>query len=914
MPKPAKKITDADIIAINTLQKAKDYSYNGKNLEDNEKTIFDSDLLKVKDADGNIVKNTDGSDKIDEDKLRETVVLLVNLKIAQAELENEKNDAEKNLSKEGNDLLINFLDNRRNNKVSYQLVNTEENGEKRVDKIFHDYQTIQYRRINRKLTAEIKAADAALSSISNEVEKQLKEIEKADKELKKNQTQAEARAYRDKVQNIINALKADLKPGQVAYNILNRAVESQRRIAETVYRIKTTLTIPTLGSIIETAVAEPYSDKKYAHPTYLGEGLPWQMKKLFDQFDRKKLFALIDKKFSSDAGKIDKIKKAFDRMVKEVQVEDAISSGYELDIGEDCSMSVLYDKEIPGNPAHGNSDLILPRNFDEARGHVLNLSDVLYFMHALFPKGTANFSDLDILKPGADALPFADSGKTLDTEHGKSIPEFFWQVYNDPKAIQWTTMKVGSGTDLPFMAYKERVKRMIDTNVKATDRIGTLTDDQPFETFHNFRKTAEAIDYVTLKNSGLVVPYMIENTKEDLTDIDKLQAKKSHELNKLLAINAREATKAGELRGLKDKLQKLKTDKIEHLEAQLEHLGKKITDPADQNKPGGMKVITVQEALAIKSLYHFVKELSKDIPNKVLDPKYQQYDNNVDQEGKNLNEEAIRAFLEVVKEDLKKGEEFGNLSPEEKADLSAINNYIDQAPTLRAGDLENVFKVDVDISENSIARISEIVNYFDKLSESDKDIFFTELKTYVTDKGLTSFPGDTADRQDKINYYFVELGPEHVIGFRAAYEIKHDNSKKDTLITEMKGKKDNDVPLDVSTSGYGDGNDYTEAGVIKYYSEELGGVNHSYKKIKDKDILRFGDISHAQRKKGITSISDYTEAYLSTDGSYVKVTEESPYSHLLECVVQLVEHRPPDPIVVGSSPATSAKAFLPKDF
>jgi hypothetical protein len=38
--------------------------------------------------------------------------------------------------------------------------------------------------------------------------------------------------------------------------------------------------------------------------------------------------------------------------------------------------------------------------------------------------------------------------------------------------------------------------------------------------------------------------------------------------------------------------------------------------------------------------------------------------------------------------------------------------------------------------------------------------------------------------------------------------------------------------------------------------------NINWTEILSKDILRFGDLSHIQRKKGITSINDYTEAYL----------------------------------------------------
>jgi ribosomal protein L37AE/L43A len=38
--------------------------------------------------------------------------------------------------------------------------------------------------------------------------------------------------------------------------------------------------------------------------------------------------------------------------------------------------------------------------------------------------------------------------------------------------------------------------------------------------------------------------------------------------------------------------------------------------------------------------------------------------------------------------------------------------------------------------------------------------------------------------------------------------------------------------------------------------------NIIWTEIPNKDVLRFGDLSHIQRKKGVTSINDYTEAYL----------------------------------------------------
>jgi hypothetical protein len=73
-----------------------------------------------------------------------------------------------------------------------------------------------------------------------------------------------------------------------------------------------------------------------------------------------------------------------------------------------------------------------------------------------------------------------------------------------------------------------------------------------------------------------------------------------------------------------------------------------------------------------------------------------------EKEGKTLEEEAIKNFLENVKRDLKKGEQYGRLSPEENADLSAINTYLTKEIVLRAKDLENAFIIDVDISQENV--------------------------------------------------------------------------------------------------------------------------------------------------------------------------------------------------------------------
>jgi len=73
------------------------------------------------------------------------------------------------------------------------------------------------------------------------------------------------------------------------------------------------------------------------------------------------------------------------------------------------------------------------------------------------------------------------------------------------------------------------------------------------------------------------------------------------------------------------------------------------------------------------------------------------------------------------------------------------------------------------------------------------------------------------------------LNPEYVIKFSATYQIKNDSSVKEQTKQAMeKVKNDQNQGLDKKL--YGDGQEFTEAGIIKYYAEELGGVNHSFAK------------------------------------------------------------------------------------
>jgi len=100
---------------ITTIDEAKEYSnYYGGVLKPEEKTIFDSNFLK-------------SNGTLDKTILQDTAQLLNNCKKAEANLKTEQsNDI---LSNNGNQLLIALMEQRRNNSISYQLINTIKNGE-----------------------------------------------------------------------------------------------------------------------------------------------------------------------------------------------------------------------------------------------------------------------------------------------------------------------------------------------------------------------------------------------------------------------------------------------------------------------------------------------------------------------------------------------------------------------------------------------------------------------------------------------------------------------------------------------------------------------------------------------------------------------------------------------------------------
>jgi hypothetical protein len=112
---------------------------------------------------------------------------------------------------------------------------------------------------------------------------------------------------------------------------------------------------------------------------------------------------------------------------------------------------------------------------------------------------------------------------------------------------------------------------------------------------------------------------------------------------------------------------------------------------------------------------------------------------------------------------------------------------------------------------------------------ADKKALFTFLKTYLTGKNAPAFPKDSAEVQDKLNYLFT-LTPEYFIGAISAYEIKNAADTKKRIEDEMKLVQD-DSKQGLDMNIYGNGKEFTEEGMIQYYSEKRGGIYHSFAKV-----------------------------------------------------------------------------------
>jgi hypothetical protein len=70
-----------------------------------------------------------------------------------------------------------------------------------------------------------------------------------------------------------------------------------------------------------------------------------------------------------------------------------------------------------------------------------------------------------------------------------------------------------------------------------------------------------------------------------------------------------------------------------------------------------------------------------------------------------------------------------------------------------------------------------------------------------------------------------------VISIISEEELKADSNLKAGILQKMKDYKDSkDQLILLDRTIYGDGKEFTEAGIIKFYTEKLGGQDHALKK------------------------------------------------------------------------------------
>ncbi|CAI2182303.1 17198_t:CDS:2, partial [Funneliformis geosporum] len=832
--------------AIDTIEKAKEFKYNGnKALETNEKKVFESNLLKEKDSSGN--------ETLKVENLKKTLALLINFKEASDKLEvAEKRTA--GLVTEEVDLLDALMEARRNGLVEYKaIIGEEPNNEEKIDKLIRSYQLINLREDNRnlatqkiKLEKEIGTLTAKRKKLDGEVEKKKSEYTYQRKE--------ELKDYKRRVNDAITRLKNGLGTGQPGLLILNEAINTNQKSSNVLF--KTANTYPdSVPSIIETSVKSPYStNNKYTHPSYLTEDLSGQMMDLFKQFDKDKLFTLITKQF--DATEAKKIKGAYERVVnaKVEYVSDFIDQ-------EEFIPELLGSGEV----VTGRGNTLYYETLEEANEKNLFLSDIFYFMNAFFPQNSAglDFSNSDFLKEGNEkALPFTGTNNNLVTDHrivwrgrddnlvGRkykdtpNIGAYTIDPHYPPESLQLMKKVLDKdGVSLiparseEISVYENKlryvgIQKNNDENVLGVSFINWAKEvlingdasaniDVCNNSFDTFREEAREITYNDMKKDDHEMKIIAQSK---LDDFDKGAADLGKKVVERNGITAQINDKEQKLNNNKLLRDGLKNTKVENLKRQFKRLGKKITDETNPT------IITRQESAAIKNLYHLLKKLENkttlgtDTDGDNLDS----YVTKVEALEKEQEEEdSIRYHLEEVKKALNNAKKRISLSTEEDAELLAITSYLAKSLEITDSDIRLAFNLYKDIPNKlDNARLREVGSFVNNLE--DKTPFFTELRTYIEGKsGAPTPPPSTADEYEMLDYYYT-LSPEYLIGSRAVYEIKHDSTLKESQLNKMKAEKDGDKPLDISKSGYGNGKEYTEDGIAKFYSEELGHKKHSY--------------------------------------------------------------------------------------
>ncbi|CAJ0646096.1 9678_t:CDS:2 [Entrophospora sp. SA101] len=315
---------------IDTIEKAKEYpDYHGGELTQPEKDIFNDDRLIT-----------------DKALLQNTAELLNNCKKAEANLVTERT-SETGLSTNGNELLISLMEPRRNNSLAYQLINTKEDGEGKIDKMVKEYQTVLFRKNNKTLDLKLKEALITFSKVSEEEEKVAKEITELEKKYNP-QVLQEQTDLEDKVDAAVTALKDDLRIVNTGgRKFLEFIIENGKKFSELNYKSDVPATTEHYGSIIKTGYNG--NNKPYTHPLYLNCAWDAGDKKKFKGADA----SIIGKKYVDNSTNV--LKAPFDVEEKHLTWANAIEfNAYDEVISKDGIMDerireeeiTIYEKKL----------------------------------------------------------------------------------------------------------------------------------------------------------------------------------------------------------------------------------------------------------------------------------------------------------------------------------------------------------------------------------------------------------------------------------------------------------------------------------------------------------------------------------------------------------------------------------------
>jgi hypothetical protein len=143
------------------------------------------------------------------------------------------------------------------------------------------------------------------------------------------------------------------------------------------------------------------------------------MLELFKEFDKDKLFAIIDRKFATNPDTpANNVKAAFERIVSAGVVLTKMTR-QDIEEGDKKYIRLITGIDsVPTDPARKKS-MVISNTYEQSLSYNLSLSDILYFMNALFPQKDVNtgYSGSEFLQTSNEnVLPFVGAN-SLDTKH-----------------------------------------------------------------------------------------------------------------------------------------------------------------------------------------------------------------------------------------------------------------------------------------------------------------------------------------------------------------------------------------------------------------------------------------------------------------------------------------------------------------